>query len=172
MSLAPSREADSAIAHAMLCLFATPRISPFLPSRCITSLFSLSFFYCPPARYCANHENNTALIYNHAIMIRLGSTQTPPLVQEDDGAVLIIGSRATPAAILILLGLLLSSSSALAQTTTAQQLGYGPNDKLLIVHADDIGMSHSVNVATIEAFKQGLVTLGRLMVTCQWFPEL
>src|SRR5262249_5729412 len=150
MSLAPSRAADSAIAHAMLCLFATPRIRPFLPSRSIPSFFSLSFFLLSAgtvsraqsgtdfslsvarieggrlksvslyARYSANREDNTALNYNHAIMIRPISTQTPPLVQEDGAAVLIIGSRATPAAILILLGLLLPSSSALAQTTTAQ----------------------------------------------------
>jgi len=56
--------------------------------------------------------------------------------------------------------------------TTAQKLGYGPNDKIIMVHADDIGMSHSVNVASIEAFKHNMITSGSIMVPCPWFPEI
>lgn len=58
-----------------------------------------------------------------------------------------------------------------AQQSLAEQLGYAPDAKLLIVHADDIGLAQSVNAATGQAFASGGITSGSIMVPCPWFID-
>jgi predicted glycoside hydrolase/deacetylase ChbG (UPF0249 family) len=51
-------------------------------------------------------------------------------------------------------------------------LGFGPDDRVVVVHADDVGMCG----ATVDAFMQladgGLTSAGSVMVPCPWFSEV
>ncbi|MDP0498929.1 MAG: ChbG/HpnK family deacetylase [Verrucomicrobiota bacterium JB022] len=53
----------------------------------------------------------------------------------------------------------------------AQRLGYSPDARLLIVNCDDVGSSHSANVAAWRAMAYGIATSASLMVPCPWAAE-
>jgi predicted glycoside hydrolase/deacetylase ChbG (UPF0249 family) len=56
--------------------------------------------------------------------------------------------------------------------TLLERLGYPADTKLLIVHADDLGVAHSVNQASIKGLESGLVTSASIMIPCSWLPEI
>jgi predicted glycoside hydrolase/deacetylase ChbG (UPF0249 family) len=56
-------------------------------------------------------------------------------------------------------------------TKTLELLGYAPDDRVLIIHADDIGFSHASNVAAFEAMAHGSLTCASTLVPAPWFME-
>ena len=54
----------------------------------------------------------------------------------------------------------------------AEKLGYPPNSKLLIIHADDLGVTHSENRASLLGMREGCVNSASIMAPCPWFLEI
>jgi chitin disaccharide deacetylase len=64
-------------------------------------------------------------------------------------------------------------ASGRAQTkTVAERLGYPSDSKLLIVHADDLAVAHSVDTASFDALDKNAVTSASVMVPCPWLNEV
>ncbi|MHC4707843.1 MAG: polysaccharide deacetylase family protein, partial [Planctomycetota bacterium] len=53
-----------------------------------------------------------------------------------------------------------------------QRLGFEPDQRVAIFHADDVGMCHGANAAFEELSKDGSINCGAVMVPCPWFSEV
>jgi len=74
---------------------------------------------------------------------------------------------------LAVLAILLGASTLDAQSrTAAERLGYPSTAKLLILHADDIGVAHSENTASFDALDAGAVNSGSIMMPTPWVTEV
>jgi predicted glycoside hydrolase/deacetylase ChbG (UPF0249 family) len=74
-------------------------------------------------------------------------------------------------AVLTLLLFLVSASHAQTKTI-AERLGYPPDAKLLIVHADDLAVAHSVDSASFDALDKNAITSASIIVPCPWLNEV
>lgn len=69
--------------------------------------------------------------------------------------------------------LLFVASTLSAQTkTVAERLGYPADAKLLILHADDLGVAHSVNAASLDALDKGAISSASIMMPTPWVTEV
>jgi hypothetical protein len=79
----------------------------------------------------------------------------------------------TARALVLLCGALTSGNFLVAQPPTlAERLGYPKDAKFLILHADDLGMAHAVDLASFEALQNHDVTSASAMVPCPWIVEV
>lgn len=63
------------------------------------------------------------------------------------------------------------AETTVRETSVAVKLGYPADARVLIINADDFGMCHDENEATIIGLTEGLFSSSTMLVTCPWFEE-
>src|SRR5215471_16342023 len=52
-----------------------------------------------------------------------------------------------------------------------ERLGYASDARLVVLNCDDLGSSHSANLAALDAVERGVASSATLMVPCPWAKE-
>ena len=68
--------------------------------------------------------------------------------------------------------LLVASMLPAQAKTIAERLGHPADAKLLIIHADDLAVAHSVDAASLDALDKGVVSSASIMVPTPWLTEV
>jgi predicted glycoside hydrolase/deacetylase ChbG (UPF0249 family) len=68
--------------------------------------------------------------------------------------------------------ILFATTGWAAPKSVAERLGYPPDSKLLVIHADDLAVAHSVDSASFDALEKGAVTSASILVPCPWLTEV
>ena len=70
------------------------------------------------------------------------------------------------------LSILLASTLPAQTRSIAERLGYPADAKLLILHADDLGVAHSEDAASFDALNRGAITSASVMMPTPWVTEV
>jgi chitin disaccharide deacetylase len=65
----------------------------------------------------------------------------------------------------------LIATDKLYAQTYAGRLGWGPDERLLIIHVDDAGMSYDSNQGAIRAMEEGIANSVSIMMPCPWATD-
>ncbi len=76
-----------------------------------------------------------------------------------------------PILLAMLLMLLVTHVANAQKKNLAERLGYPADAKLVILHADDLAVAHSVDQASFVALDQKAVSSASIMVPCPWLTE-
>src|SRR6476660_1132471 len=71
-----------------------------------------------------------------------------------------------------LLSLVVAMVASGQTKSIAERLGHPAGTKLLILHADDLGVAHSVDAASFDALDKSAVSSASIMMPCPWVTEV
>lgn len=70
---------------------------------------------------------------------------------------------------LVIMSAWVTVSQVCAESSALAKLGLPQDSRVLVIHADDVGMCWSADSASVQAMEKGSVTCGSVMVPCPWF---